>query len=205
MTNESKSVRIRIIVILTAVFLLIVWTTVYVLSYTPIEIPIDRIYEGYRLTYFGTYYADRENLPLSAEPTTLQFSGTLYRYLIPYNFKDDWQNHNYFVGSITVDGKMLDIIDNNERIPSTAVRFSWGKRENTAGFFTGDRSHCQWADHTGAQFHHINARFCDDDPYIRISMMDKGDTDTVLILPASTPEEAAQMYWDEEMHSWFET
>ena len=39
----SKSVKIRIIVILSAVFLLIVYGTVYVLSYTPIEVPVDRI------------------------------------------------------------------------------------------------------------------------------------------------------------------
>ena len=196
----NRSVKIRIIAILTAVFLLIVWTAVYVLSYTPIEIPIDQIYEGYRLTYYGTYYADRENLPLSSEPVTVQFSGTLRRYLIPRNLKDHWENRDYFIGMLIVDGAMLEIRENHPRYPSSAIRFEWGEKENVHDLFSGDQYYCSFADHNGAEFHQINARFREDDPYIRIATSNE-----VIILPASSPEEAAQMYRDEELSSWFES
>ena len=83
----SKSVKIRIIVILTAVFLLILYGAVYVLSYTPIEVPVDRIYTGYRLTYDEPYHMDSQ--PTASEPVTIQFSGTLHRYLIPRNLKEN--------------------------------------------------------------------------------------------------------------------
>lgn len=194
----SKSVKIRIIVILTAVFLLIVYGAVYVLSYTSIEIPVDRIYEGYRLTYKERY--TRDSLPTASEPVTVQFSGTLYRYLTLRNLKDNWENRDYFIGMLIVDGAMLEIAENHPRYPSSSIRFEWGEKENVHDLFSGDQNYCRFVDHTGAEFHQINARFREDAPYIRIATSNE-----VIILPASTPEEAAQMYWDEEMHSWFES
>lgn len=194
----SKSVKIRIIVILTAVFLLILYGAVYVLAYTPIEVPVDRIYTGYRLTYDEPYHMDSQ--PTASEPVTIQFSGTLHRYLIPRNLKENWENRDYFIGMLTVDGKMLEILENNPRYPSSAIRFEWGEKENVHDLFSGDQYYCRFVDHTGSEFHQINARFRENDPYIRIATSNE-----VIILPASTPEEAAQMYWDEEMHSWFET
>jgi len=194
----SKSVKIRIIVILTAVFLLIVYGAVYVLSYTPIEVPVDRIYSGYRLTYDEPYQQDSQ--PIASEPVTIQFSGTLYRYLIPRNLKEDWENRDYFIGMLTVDGAILKIEENHPRYPSSAIRFEWGEKEKVHDLFSGDQYYCRFVDYTGAEFHQINARFRRDNPYIRIATSNE-----VIILPASTPEEAAMMYWDEEMYSWFES
>ncbi len=193
----KSSVRIRILLIIAAALLLIGWIVVYVLSCTAVPIPVDRIYGGYRLIYNEPYSADSQ--PTASVPVTVQFSGTLYRYLIPYNFKDDWQNRDYFIGSLTVDGKLLEISENHPRYPSTAIRFEWGENENVHDLFSGDQYYCRWVDHTGTEFHQINARFRTDNPYIRIAASHE-----VIILPASTPEEAAQMYRDEEISSWFE-
>lgn len=187
-----------IIIILTAVFLLIVYTAMYVLSCTPVESSVDRVYTGFRLTYDEPYTKDSR--PIASEPVTVQFSGTLYRYLIPRNLKDDWVNQDYFVGSITVDGRLLEIVENHPRFPSTAVRFNWSEKENVHDLFSGDQNYCRFVDHTGAEFHQINARFHEDDPYIRIATSNE-----VIILPASTPDDAAQMYWNEELSSWFGT